>query len=378
MKKWLISIFAFAALPGSVLFAQEKDISGTWQGTLEAGRELRIVIKISKVDDGGFKAAMYSIDQGGQAIAGTVAEKGADVKISIPGIGGTYEGKLDPDGLTLAGTWSQGPKPLPLNLKHVTGDAAWAIPAPPPRLKPMAADAPMSFEVATIKPSKPGAQGKGITMQGPRQFATINTTMNDLVSFAYGVQERQIVGAPSWFDSDHFDIQAEPEAEGMPNRKQLEAMLKKLLTDRFKLAFHREKKELSVYAIVVGKGGPKMTKSAGDPNGLPGLFFRGLGSMVATNSNMSDLAGLFQSSVLDRPVVDQTELSGRFDFTLRWTPDDTQFASFGPRPKVATEDPNAPPDLFAAIQEQLGLRLVATKAPVDVLVIDHVEKPSGN
>ena len=155
-------------------------------------------------------------------------------------------------------------------------------------------------------------------------------------------------------------------------------MVQKLLADRFKLTFHRDKKELSVFAIVVGKNGPKLTKSAGDPNGLPGLFFRGLGDLPARNATMADFAGVMQTAVLDRPVVDQTGLSGRFDFELKWTPDETQFAGLGVRVPAPSDDLAAPPDLFTAIQEQLGLKLQSTKAPVEVLVIDRVEKPSEN
>jgi uncharacterized protein (TIGR03435 family) len=98
--------------------------------------------------------------------------------------------------------------------------------------------------------------------------------------------------------------------------------------------------------------------------------------MFARNSNMDDFAGLMQSVVLDRPVVDQTGLSGRFDFQLNWNPDASQFSGQGAR--IHSDAPDAPPDLFVAIQEQMGLQLKATKAPVDVMVIDKVEKPSEN
>ena len=374
MNKLMPRIIALLALPGAALHAQ--DITGTWQGALQAGRELRTVIKISKGDDGGLKAVMYSIDQGGQGIAAAVTLQGSTVKMSVPGIGGAYEGKLDSDGASITGTWTQGGTPLPLNLKHVTSEMAWAIPAPPARVKPMAADAPAVFEVATIKPSKPGTPGKAFTMRGPHQFATINTSVNDLITVAYGLHVRQVTGGPAWLESNLYDISAEPEAEGSPNRKQIEAMLQKLLADRFKLAFHRDKKELSVYAIVVAKNGPKLTKSAGDPNGLPGLFFRGLGVLPARNANMSDFAGVMQAAVLDRPVVDQTGLSGRFDFELKWTPDESQFGGRGG--SAPRDAPDAPPDLFTAIQEQLGLQLKSVKAPVDVLIIDRVERPSEN
>jgi uncharacterized protein (TIGR03435 family) len=133
-----------------------------------------------------------------------------------------------------------------------------------------------------------------------------------------------------------------------------------------------------VYALTVGKTGSKLVKSEGDPNGLPGLFFRGLGALNVRNATMTDFTGLMQAAVLDRPVVDQTGLPGRYDFTLNWTPDETQFASMGVSVPPPADNAAAPPDLFTAIQEQLGLKLEATKAMVDILVIDRVAKPSAN
>jgi uncharacterized protein (TIGR03435 family) len=155
-------------------------------------------------------------------------------------------------------------------------------------------------------------------------------------------------------------------------------MIAKLVEDRFKLVTHRETREMSVYAIVVGKDGPKMKKNETNPNGLPGLIFKGLGVLPAMNATMGDFAGVLQSVVLDRPVVDKTGLQGRWDFTLTWTPDETQFVSRGVRVPPPSTDPNAPPVISTAFQEQLGLRLESTKAPVDVLVVDRVERPSEN
>jgi uncharacterized protein (TIGR03435 family) len=297
--------------------------------------------------------------------------------MTIPGIGGTYEGKLDSDGVNLTGTFTQG-GPVPMNLKHVTDAAAWEIPKPPPPTANMPADANPSFEVATIKPGKPGTPGKGLIMRDPRTFMTINFTVADLISFAYAVHPRQITGAPSWLEDEMFDITATPDPPGQPNRKQIEIMVQKLLADRFKLTFHHDKKELSVFALTVGKTGPKLTASTADPNGLPGMGLGGLGIANARNANMSDFTGFLQSVVLDRPVVDQTGLKGRFDFGLKWTPDDSQFPSVKGQLPPPKEDAEAQPDLFTAIQQQLGLKLEATKTAVDVLVIDHVEKPSAN
>jgi uncharacterized protein (TIGR03435 family) len=366
---WLAA-FVPAALLG-------QDLTGTWQGTLQAGRDLRLVLKISKAEGGALKAVFYSIDQNPQPMSTNgVAVQGSTVKISVGGIGGTYEGKVSADGNSMAGTWTQGAKPLPLDLKRATAETAWVIPEPPKPLKPMAADANPVFEVATIKPSKPDRPGRAITMNGVN-FATINTTLGDLIAFAYGVHAKQIISGPAWLETEKYDLSARPEAEGMPNQKQLKTMVQKLLGDRFKLSFHRDKKELSVYAITVAKGGPKLAKSEADPNGLPGLFFRGRGVLPARNANMGDLASVLQGAVLDRPVVDQTGLSGKFDFTLTWTPDQFQFPGFPAGPPAA-ENPDAPPDLFTAMQQQLGLKLESTKAPAEVLVIDRVEKPSEN
>jgi uncharacterized protein (TIGR03435 family) len=227
-----------------------------------------------------------------------------------------------------------------------------------------------SFKVATIKPSKADQRG-GHSFQGNRLRFT-NITLNDLIAFAYEVHLKQAIGTPAWAGTDKFDIEVKPEGEGMPSGKQWKGMLQKLMADRFKLVFHREMKELPVYALSVGNTGPKLTK--GNPNGIPTLDFGALGTLHATDATVSDFTQAMQAVVLDRPVVDQTGLVGRFDFDLNWTPDDSQFAAIEAKvPSLA----DAPP-LYTAIQEQIGLKLDATKAPAEVLVIDHAEKPFEN
>ncbi len=292
-------------------------------------------------------------------------------------MGGTYEGRLSADGSAIEGTWSQGAASLRLTLKRATSETAWAIPEPPARLKPMPAAATPSFEVASIKLSKPDAPGKAITVRG-RLFSTVNTTLSDLLTFAYGLHPRQVTGGPAWLETEKFDLTAQPQGEGQPNDKQWRGALQTLLADRFKLAFHRDRKELPVYALTVTRTGHKLTKNDSDPNGLPALFFRGLGVLPVRNATMVDFAGTMQAVVLDRPVVDQTGLAGRYDFTLSWTPDETQFGGRGAQAPPPGDNASAPPGLFTAIQEQLGLRLESTRAPVDVLVVDRVEKPSDD
>jgi uncharacterized protein (TIGR03435 family) len=144
-----------------------------------------------------------------------------------------------------------------------------------------------------------------------------NITLNYLISFAYEVHPKLIIGTPPWAGTDEFGIEAKPEGEGAPNEKQWQGMLQKVLPDRFKLAFHREKKELPVCALSVGKTGPKLTKSGGDPNGPPALEFGARRTLHATNATMADFTRAMQAVVLDRPVVDQTGLKRSLSDLMR-------------------------------------------------------------
>ena len=369
------------APPPSAAPANPQDLTGTWQGTLHAGQDLRLVLKVTKADGGAYSANAYSIDQQGPPIpVSKITLEGTSVKMAITAIGGTYEGKMSADGKTIVGSWTQGPNPLPLTYVRATPETEWTIPTPPPPVPPMAANADPGFDVATIKPSEPGKQGKGFGFQAGH-FRTINTNMNDLIAFAYGLHSKQIVDAPAWFGTDLFDIEAKPDTEGRPNLKQMGIMVQKLLTERFQLKFHKDKRELNVYSITVAPGGPKMTKTTSAPADPQGFGFRALGDLIVRNMDMKDFASWMQSGVMDRPVVDQTGLTDRYDFPLKWTPDDSQFVQFRgavTTPPPTAEDPNAPPSLYTAVTEQLGLKIAPAKLPDDVIVIDHAEKPSAN
>ncbi len=381
MRKLMLWLVAFAAGSGAALFAQ--NITGSWQGALPGPQGkpgLRIVFKISRAADEKLNAVLYSIDQGGQPInASSASQQGSALKLAIAAIGGDYEGKMSADGNSISGTWSQGGQPLPLNLVRATPDIAWAIPEPPAPRKKMAADAKPVFDVATVKPSPPDAKGSSILVGngGTNLFTTTNSSLKDLIIFAYGLHPRQVSGGASWIENERYDITAKPDQPGDPSMTQLQDMVQKLLVERFQLAFHREKKELSVYAITVAKTGSKLMKTEVAGN-LPG-FGGGPRGLVIRNSSMADFAGFLQNRIVDRPVVDQTSLPDRYDFTLKWQPDAGQQAQAGQPPAPPpTADAEPLPDLFAAFQQQLGLKLEATKAPVEVLVIDKVEKPSEN
>jgi len=366
-----------------------KDILGIWQGTLhieQANRDLRIEVRIAKTASGEYKTTFYSIDQGGQPLgANKTSFEDGTLTFSMDAIGGKYVGKMSPDGKTITGTWTQGPNPMALNLERTTEDAAWPIPEAP---KPMAPDANPSFEVATIKPNNSGAtQMQGLVIQG-RKFLTRASSLDDLISFAYNVQTKQILGGPAWTGSDRYDIEALPDAEGVPNAQQIRTMIQKLLADRFKLTFHHEQRDMPAYVLEVAKGGEKLTPTQTKGN-LPALGFGpGTGGITlrAINATIGDLAGMLQLIVLDRPVVDRTGIEGRYDLKCTFTPDDSQFNGHPPRlpspsggdAQGSTADTAAAPSLYEAMQQELGLKLTPEKTGVDVMVVDHVEKPSPN
>lgn len=373
------------AAPAAEMHAKG-DISGDWQGTLEAGKSLRIIAKIAKGEKGGWSSKFYSIDQTPQPFAASATTlEGNTVKFAVDLIGGSYEGTLSADGTTMTGTWTQGSKPLPLTLVRATRETAWEIPAPPPPPKRMPADAVPGFDVATIKPNESGAAGmQQLTMNG-RNFRTRNSSVEDLICFAYDVQKKQLVNAPEWINQARYDIDGVPDVEGAPSLMQLKGMVQKLLADRFKLTFHHDKREMSAFVMSVAKSGQKLTVN--DSKGpLPGFGMRptaaGL-NIPVQNASMSDLAGVLQAMVVDRPVVDQTGLDGKFDFVLKFTPDDSMFNGHPPQlpnkgDAAKTDAVESLPSLFEAMQTQLGLKLEAQKTAVDVIAIDHLEKPSAN
>lgn len=378
------------ATAAQVTPASPHDIADTWQGTLHAGQDLRIIVKTTKDDKGGYKGVFYSIDQGGQPLnLDSVTLSGQDVKMTLKLIGGGFQGKLSADGKTIDGNWSQGPNPIALMLTRATPETAWEIPKPQPPPKPMAADADPSFEVATIKPNNSGATSmQGLVIRG-RKFMTRASSLGDLISFAYEVQAKQIVNAPDWLDKDRYDIEAVPEQEGVPNPEQIRIMIRKLLADRYGLKFHHDKRDMSAYVLTVGKDGHKLKPTQLQGN-LPGIGIRpGTGGITLNmvNATIPDFTGFLQILVLDRPVVDKTGIQGRFDYQCTFGPDDSQFGGHPPQmpsqgnnTNSAATDTAAPaaPSLFDALPQELGLKLSAEKTSVDVIAIDHVDKPTAN
>ncbi|HEY1744225.1 MAG TPA: TIGR03435 family protein [Granulicella sp.] len=234
------------------------------------------------------------------------------------------------------------------------------------------------FDVATVK-LVPYEQktGRYIKMDGPHRFIAKDYTLKLLIAAAYEMNPRTISGGPGWVDSEHFDIVAITPGEVRPSRPEQMAMLRGLLTERFKLAFHRQEKEFSIYELTVAKGKPKLkasTAAPDEPAAVISTVYPQKIMLPARNASMDDFASLLQRAILDRPVVNKTGLTGKYDFDLEWAPDETQLN--GDVSAAPADTPSAP--LFTAVQEQLGLKLEATRGPVQAIVVDGAEKPLEN
>ena len=256
--------------------------------------------------------------------------------------------------------------------------------------------APLSFEVASIKTSAPDTRGMFIQFQPGGGLRVTNLTLKQVLAYGYDVRDFQISGGPAWINSDRYDIQARPEhtaTAAAPDdfrqmseeqRKALDQQMRErvrtLLSDRFQLAVHHDTKEAPVYALMVAKGGPKLKENTEPRGGRQGIGMRPGGQLTATAAPVPMLANLL-SNLMGRPVIDKTGLTAKYDFELHWTPDPGQTLLPPGAPAPAAEaplpDPNGP-TIFTALQEQLGLRLESQKGPVDMIVIDRVEKPSEN
>jgi uncharacterized protein (TIGR03435 family) len=256
------------------------------------------------------------------------------------------------------------------------------------------------YEVASIKPSNPaGKDGVISGMNYPADgFTARGLTLRVLLQEAFGIYDYQLTGAPAWINSEKFDVDAKMESSVADALKRLSPaqqystsrkMFLAILVDRLKLKYHRETKELPVYSLVVAKSGatlqetrPAVANSAGStsPVGLTTSIFPGLAIAKAHAVPIADLAQML-SARLGKIVVDNTGLKGVYDFTLQWSTDDAQMqAPAGGAPSgsaVASLADQNNPVLSEAVQ-QLGLKLEPGKGPVEVIVIDHIERPSGN
>jgi uncharacterized protein (TIGR03435 family) len=230
-----------------------------------------------------------------------------------------------------------------------------------------------AFEVASVKPSKPGTPGFIGPAPGGQRFTATNASLRMLIIMAYNITDRQVSGGPGWIASEGYDIDAK--AELPTTREQLYLMLQTLLADRFQLTLRRETRELPVYALVVDKAGSRL-KRHGSQDGVPPEIKRaGNGKVVFQNVPLSRLSW-FLSTQVGRSVIDKTGLDGSYDFSLEWTRDSPS-RDHGTDASAAATDLTGP-GILTAVREQLGLRLESEKGPTEFLTIERAEKPGGN
>jgi uncharacterized protein (TIGR03435 family) len=266
--------------------------------------------------------------------------------------------------------------------------------APPSRAQSKTEAA--AFEVASIRPADPDAPRAGLHITPGGGLNAINVNLTQLITFAYNIAcgkncDNFVSGGPAWIDSQRFDVHAKATQSDAPGsslsalsaveqsalRDQIRQRLRTLLAERFQLLARRATKEMAVFNLVVSRNGHKLRESAGGESG----GIRGeRGAMIAENSQLHILT-INLAAMLGRPVLDKTGLTSRYDFRLEWAPD-----SNGGTGKAAGYVDGQPassagfggPSIFTAIQEQLGLKLESTRGPVDIIVIDRLEKPSEN
>jgi uncharacterized protein (TIGR03435 family) len=233
------------------------------------------------------------------------------------------------------------------------------VPPPPPAWKATSPEgAPATFEVASVKTNK-SETAMGQMDLGPGKLNLAGFTLEGLVTWAYGMRDYQIVGAQPWFRADRYDVSAK--AYGAPDIAHLKLLLQALLADRFKLALHRETRQLPAYTLTVdGKTRMRLSTGPAAPD-APQLIGHGNEREKEMTGQHAKVAQLIRMLDMDRPVADKTNLTGLYDFQLHWSPDGTDIS------------------IFTALREQLGLKLESTKGPVGVLAIDHAERiPTAN
>ena len=206
---------------------------------------------------------------------------------------------------------------IALSLVFLLPTASWSQPAGNP------AGNMDKFAVATIRLGQPD-ESMSIAVSG-RRFSATQASLKDLISYAYMLHSHQITGGPAWLETDKFDVVAETDNNDRLTQSQARKMVQQLLADRFHLGLHSGRKELAIYEIVSTNEKPKLAKSTGDSNGFGTVGFPTLGEMVVKNATIAEFANFLQRYVLDRPVLDESGIEGRYDLKLDWTADETQF-----------------------------------------------------
>ena len=353
---------------GAVAVAHTQSVAGTWQGTLPAGESPRIVLKIADADNGALRGSIIFIDRSPDAFPLlSVIYNASELKATIGEF--SFRGKLTTDGKEIAGTWTNSSQSLPLTLTLATPETLWAY-SGPSTIPTMPTTADPSFEVATIKPSSPDAKNFGYSWR-TRLFQARDNTVADLIRFAYQVRQRQIDGGPSWINELHFDVSGEPDVPGLPSFDQQRLMLRKLLAERFGLKVRILQRDFPVYALVVDKSPPKINVSAPSVNSHTGISPRdmedGNTAVQFSYTTMPEFTDLLMNFIQDRQIVDETGLTGRFDFTV-----------MVPTSSLRSDSDIEKATAFLLGVRPLGFRLRPKQEPLEVIAVDSLEKPTAN
>jgi len=270
----------------------------------------------------------------------------------------------------------------PMALAQNTARILPCIPDPSAMPAATAATPSLTYDVASIRPHAAG-DGSMSIYDNPREakYSVTGMTIKNVIEIAYGVEDFQVIGGPSWLDSEHFDIRAESDSSGSDQLAKLNScdarhakqhMLQALLADRLKLTIHRGAKEATGYDLVLAKSGPRLqeSKSPGpdEAGGGMSMYGRRQGYEVTAQSYSMPLIASWLISAVHGPVIDKTGLTAKYDLKLQYSDQDA----------LSRSAQDAWPSLFTALQEQLGLKLQPARVPLETIVIDRIEHPSEN
>jgi uncharacterized protein (TIGR03435 family) len=231
-----------------------------------------------------------------------------------------------------------------------------------------------TFDVATVKPVDVNAQsGRWFKMDGTHRWVATNFTLENLIALGYDLNPKTISGGPEWVKTQKFVIEAVTPGDVVPTRLEQMQMLRALLVERFALKFHRVDKEFAIYELSVAKAGAKLkaAEKPDDPPQIVGVVYPDRVEVPARSVTMDDFVAMLQRATLDKPTVNKTGLTGKYDFDLKFAQDETVYGGELPPAPENAESPH----LFSAVQEQLGLKLVATRGMVSAMVVDEAKKP---
>ena len=375
MKRMILCVIGLLI---AVTSLHAQTILGTWQGTLPIPDNPRIAFKIETDagGDGTLHGVVYEFDKGPAAVALTsVTFTAPDIAVDQVNLGITYKGRLAADGKSIVGTWTQEKQSYPLTLTLATPDTLFKR-SGPASLPPMSPTADPAFEVATIKPTPPGSQDSSSHFR-TRDFTAKNRSVRDLIEFTYQVQDRQISGAPAWMAETKFDLAGEPDTPGLPSIDQYRLMIKKLLASRFNLQLHIVQQTFPVYALTRDEKAPTLHYSDPELEGGSCYVYAtddgppdGQTVLQCVGFTMSIFADVLMRFIEDRQIVDETGLTGHFEFILNIPTSAMHGGPPGP------EDDRA--DAFRHAIQPLGFHLIAKKEPISVLIIDHLDPPTPN